>query len=165
MAVWLTAAMLAGQPAPPPNKPVVPPLGNSSPEQARVLVQHAADYLQRFGRELAIIEFNRPRSVFNSVSEFNPNGDLYVVMFWANRGGVQLAHGRHPQMAGKDMSGVRNIEGIFVNKEIIKACNTAEGNGWVAFKWPNPASQQFAPRRVYAQKVDEYCIAAGVFVD
>ncbi len=57
----------------------------STEAEALALIQKAQEYIKTYGVEKAVIEFNRLDSPFNSVSEINKKGDLYLYTLTAIR--------------------------------------------------------------------------------
>lgn len=133
----------------------------SESEEAIALVERAEMYIQKHGLEKAIAEFNRLDSPFNVRSEINPKGDLYMFMFWANKGGVQLVHGKNPKIVGKDVIDMRDADGLPIIREIIRVCNA--GHGWAYYKWPNPLTKEIEAKQSWVIKVDQVCIGTGIY--
>lgn len=143
--------------------PVAHAAQRSNADDAVALVNRAIDYMKKNGNDKAIAEFNNLSSPFNVTSDINKNGDLYMFMFYANKGGVQVVHGKNAKIPGKDVIDMRDADGTYIIKEIIKACNTKDGKGWVNYKWPNPVSGAIESKQSYVVKVDEYCVGTGIY--
>ena len=133
----------------------------SGPDEAIALVDKAVAHIQKNGLEKSIAEFNRLDSPFNVRSDINPKGDLYLFMFWANKGGVQLVHGKNPKIVGKDVIDMRDADGTMLIREIIRVCNT--GKGWAHYKWPNPLNNTVEAKQSWMVKVDQVCIGTGIY--
>lgn len=133
----------------------------SSAEEAIALVELAEIYIKKHGLEKAIIEFNRQDSPFNVRSDINPKGDLYMFMFWANKGGVQLVHSKNPKIQGKDVIDMRDANGFPIIRDIIRVCNA--GHGWSYYKWPNPLTREIEAKQSWVVKVDQVCIGTGIY--
>lgn len=136
----------------------------SNAEDAVALVNKAIDYLKKNGPEKSIAEFNTLASPFNSTSDINKKGDLYLFMFNARQMTAgQLVHGKNPKIVGKDLSEMRDADGVYLIREIFKTCNGKEGKGWVSYKWPNPVTNTVEAKQSYVVKVDDYCIGTGIY--
>lgn len=136
----------------------------SNAEEAVSLVNKAIDYLKKNGPEKSIAEFNTLTSPFNSTSDINRKGDLYLFMFNAKQVTAgQLVHGKNPKIVGKDLSEMRDADGVYLIREIFKTCNSREGKGWVSYKWPNPVTNTVEAKQSYVVKVDEFCIGTGIY--
>ncbi|WP_229218060.1 cache domain-containing protein [Rugamonas apoptosis] len=136
----------------------------SNTEDAVALVNKAIDYLKKNGPEKSITEFNTLASPFNSTSDINKKGDLYLFMFSAKQVTAgQLVHGKNPKIVGKDLSEMRDADGVYLIREIFKTCNSKEGKGWVSYKWPNPVTNTVEAKQSYVVKVDDFCIGTGIY--
>lgn len=136
----------------------------SNADEAVALVNKAIAYLKKNGPEQAIAEFNTLTSPYNSTSEINKKGDLYLFMFSAAKVNAgQIVHGKNPKIVGKDVSDMRDADGVYLIREIFKACNSREGHGWVKYKWPNPITNAVEAKQSYVVKVDDYCLGTGIY--
>lgn len=135
----------------------------STPEDAVALIDVAIAYMKKNGLENSIVEFNNLSSPFNNASSINKNGDLYLFMFYANKGGVQIVHGKNPKLPGKDVIDMRDTDGVYLIREIIKACNLPSGKGWVNYKWPNPVTKNIEEKQSYIVKYQDICIGTGIY--
>jgi cytochrome c len=136
----------------------------STAEEAVALVDKAIDYLKKNGKEKSIAEFNNLTSPFNSASDINKKGDLYLVMFDAGKVGTgQLVHGKNPKIVGKDLSELRDADGVYLFREIFKTCHSPSGKGWVSYKWPNPVNKAVEDKQTYVVRVDDLCIGTGIY--
>jgi signal transduction histidine kinase len=135
----------------------------STAAEAIALVDAAITYMNANGLENSITEFNNLASPFNSVSALNKNGDLYLFMFHANKGGVQIVHGKNPKLPGRDVIDMRDADGTYLIREIIKMCNQPSGKGWVNYKWPNPVTKNIEEKQSYIVKYKDICIGTGIY--
>ncbi|MBJ7313806.1 cache domain-containing protein [Rugamonas sp. CCM 8940] len=136
----------------------------SNADEAIALIDKALDYMKKNGKEKSIAEFNNLNSPFNVTSEINKKGDLYLFMFDASKPGTgQVVHGKNPKIVGKDVSDMRDADGVYLIREIIKACNSPAGKGWVSYKWPNPVSKAVESKQSYVVRIDEYCLGTGIY--
>jgi signal transduction histidine kinase len=128
----------------------------STPDQAKALVEKAAAYLKAEGREKALAAFSDPKGEF-------VNGDLYLFVMDASDGKLtMLAHGVNKALIGKPQIDVKDAEGKTFNRETVEMLSKAD-NGWVDYKWPNPATKKIAAKRSYVAKVGGMVIGAGVY--
>lgn len=139
-------------------------LERSNADEAVAMVNKAIDYLKKNGADKSIAEFNNGNSPFNSTSDINKKGDLYLFMFSAKQVNAgQLVHGKNPKIVGKDLSEMRDADGVYLIRELFKTCNGKDGKGWVHYKWPNPVSKDVEAKQSYVVKVDDYCIGTGIY--
>lgn len=155
--IWPLACTLLGTPLP------MFAAERSNATHAVALIEKAQEYVAKNGVEASITEFNRLDSPFNVTSPLNPNGDLYMFMFSANKGGVQLVHGKNPKIVNKDVIDMRDNDGVYLIREIIKTCNNKDGKGWVAYKWPNPVTKMVEDKLSYIVKMGEVCLGTGIY--
>lgn len=136
----------------------------STAGEAVALIDRAVDYMKKNGAEKAIAEFNNLASPFNVASDINKKGDLYLFMFVSRPPAmIQLVHGKNPKIVNQDVSEMRDVDGVYLIREIMKTCASKAGKGWVNYKWPNPLNNQVESKQSYVVKVDEYCIGTGIY--
>lgn len=130
---------------------------------ALALLTKARQHLSTHGLDKSVAEFNRLDSPFNSKSDINPHGDLYLYSVAPN--GFQAIHGKNPKIRGKVMLEMRDADGFYLIKEFVRVCfDTKAGKGWVAYKWPNPLTQQIEPKRGYVERVSpDLCLGTGIY--
>jgi len=130
--------------------------GNHTPDQAKALVQRAAEYLKREGREKALAAFSDPKGEF-------VDGDLYLVVLDAADGKLtMLAHGANKALIGKPQIDVKDANGKAFNQETMSALSTAD-EYWVSYAWPNPTTKKIAQKKSFFAKVGDVFIGAGVY--
>lgn len=125
----------------------------STEAEAKALVEKAAVFYKEKGKDKAFAEFSNPKGQFSK-------GDLYI--FVVDMKGMTLAHGGNPKLVGKDMSELKDADGKFFMKEIIKTAKE-KGSGWVDYKWANPTTKKVDPKTTYVKKVDDYAFGCGVY--
>lgn len=133
----------------------------STKEQAIALVKKAIVYYEKYGKEKSVTEFNRLDSPFNVKSEINPNGDMYMLLYTMD--GVQPVHGKNPKIQGRNVLEMRDADGVYLIKELLKACQSKDGNGWVSYKWPHPISKQIEGKQTYVERAGDICIGTGIY--
>jgi cytochrome c len=130
--------------------------GNHTPEQAKALVQRAAEYLKREGKDKALAAFSDPKGEF-------VDGDLYLVVMDAADGKLtMLAHGVNKALIGKPQIDVKDANGKAFNQETMTALSTADET-WVTYAWPNPTTKKIAQKKSFFAKVGDVIIGAGVY--
>ena len=113
---------------------------------AQALVGKGAAFYKANGKDKAFAEFSNPKGQFTK-------GDLYI--FVIDTKGITMAHGGNAKLVGKDMSELKDADGKFFMKEIIKTA-TDKGKGWVDYKWTNPVTKKVEDKTTYVEKVDGY---------
>lgn len=142
---------------------VVSATTNSSETQALALIQKAQAYIKAHGLEASFAEFNRLDSPFNSKSDINPNGDLYL--FTLDYAGYQVVHGKNPKIRGKVMIDMRDSEGVPLILNMVVRCKSPTGKGWVPYKWPHPISHEVESKLGYVERIEgtKICVGTGVY--
>lgn len=124
-------------------------------EEAKALAEKAAAYAKSSGKEKAVAEFNNPKGPF-------VQGDLYVIAQGFN--GVMLANGGNPKLKGQNHLEVKDPNGKYFVKEMVKIAKT-KGGGWVEYSWTNPATKKVQPKKTWIQRVEggDYYVGCGIF--
>ena len=121
--------------------------------EAKTMVDKAAAFVKAEGKEKAFAEFTDPKGKF-------VDRDLYI--FAVDFEGITLAHGGNAKLVGKDMSGLKDADGMYFIKEFIGLAK-AKGSGWVDYKWVNPVTKKIEPKSTYIQKMDNYFLGCGIY--
>lgn len=122
----------------------------ATPDQAKAMAEKAAAYLKENGPEKAFAAFRAPDGGFR-------DGDLYVTV--QDSKGNMVCHGTTPALEGKNMLGLKDVDGKAFNVEIQAVKDT----GWVEFKWINPVSKAVEPKKNYEIRVGEYLVGVGAY--
>lgn len=135
---------------------------NSSEAQALALIKRAQEYIKVHGLQASYAEFNRLDSPFNSKSDINPNGDLYL--YTLDFDGYQVVHGKNPKIRGKVMIEMRDSEGTPLIAIMAAKCKSP-GRGWVPYKWPHPVTKEVEAKVGYIERIKgtKICLGTGVY--
>ena len=79
--------------------------------------------------------------------------------------GTNMVHAAKPSLEGKDMSGVKDSNGVLIVKELIQKAKA--GGGFIEYNWPRANSDVEAPKLSYAewQKDWGWMVGTGVYID
>lgn len=85
-------------------------------------------------------------------------------LFIYDEKGIALAHPK-ASLVGKDMSGVKDKDGVFIVKELIKIANA--GGGSLLYQWPRAGSEIAIDKHGWGEgfKPWGWMIGTGVYVD
>jgi cytochrome c len=119
--------------------------------EAQALAERAVAHVHDVGRDKAFADLSRPDGGF-------VDGSLYV--FCQDASGVVVAHGGNPRLVGKNMADVRGPDGRMANVE-INQLGLTKGSGWLAFRWPNPATRRIELKHAYVLKVDDRTVCGS----
>jgi methyl-accepting chemotaxis protein len=63
--------------------------------------------------------------------------------FWINDLQARMVHHPiKPQLDGRDMTDTKDPQGTYLFREFAKTASTGKGEGFVAYQWPKPGSEQ-----------------------
>jgi len=124
-----------------------------SADEAMELVKKAAQYIKTNKKEKAFLEFNNQKGMFRKK-------DLYIFVIDSN--GLTLAHGGNLDLVGKNMIDLKDANGKFFIKDIIKTAKE-RGSGWVDYKWMNPTTGQVLPKSTYCMEVEDILLGCGIY--
>lgn len=129
-------------------------LAGGSAEEAQALVENAMKYFQENGKEKAVIAFNDPQGEF-------VNGELYIFMFGYD--GVCVAHGYNPKLVGKNLTELKDANGVaFIQEFAVKA---KDGGGWVDYQWTNPVTKKVQAKSSYVKGLEgtDLYVGCGIY--
>ena len=125
----------------------------STPEDARKMVEKAADYLKANGKERTLTEINDAKGKFI-------HGDLFV--FAQDFKGVMLAYGGNTAFVGQCLYDAKDADGKYLGRGMIELAKT-QGSGWYEYQFMNPFTNGVAPKITYIHRIDDYYLACGVY--
>ncbi|HYG85035.1 MAG TPA: cache domain-containing protein [Azospirillum sp.] len=111
-------------------------------DDAKAITLKAADLLAAKGLDEA-------SKVFNADGEFK-HGEIYVNVI--DLDGIWKVYPPKPAGVGQNVSQVKDADGVFIVQEILKVAKD-KGEGWVEYRWKNPASEKIEPKVTYVKKV------------
>lgn len=110
-------------------------------DEAKALNDAAYEHIKKVGPEKAYKDFTTDKA--NWVKK-----DLYVMVYDGK--GVALAHGANEKLVGKDMSAVKDANGVPVVTGMVALA--AKGGGWFDYDWPDPVTKKIMAKSTYARK-------------
>ena len=123
-------------------------------EEAKAMADAAFEHIKKVGADKAYKDFTTDKAAWTKK-------DLYVMAY--DNKGTALAHGGNEKLVGKDMSAVKDGNGVpIVNGMIALA---AKGGGWFDYDWPDPLTKKLMPKSTYARKQPngEGFVGVGVY--
>ncbi|MES3024121.1 MAG: cache domain-containing protein [Pseudomonadota bacterium] len=127
----------------------------ATPAEAVAMTKRAIALIALHGHAKAFAEFADPAN-----TAFHDR-DLYVFVY--DMHGVAVAHGVNPKLVGKNLRDMRDIDGKYIIRGFIGAAQSAAGNAWVEYKWPNPATNTVEPKSAYVERAGDLIVGAGVY--
>lgn len=126
------------------------PVLAGTPQQAKALVERAAEYIRQAGPDAAFAAINDKAGPFH-------DGGLYV--FVHDTSGMVLAHGGFPSYIGKSTIWAKDLDG----KEFVRAITEIQTSGWISYKWLNPNSKTIEQKTVYVLRVGDLLVCSGSY--
>ncbi|WP_418514747.1 cache domain-containing protein [Delftia sp. PS-11] len=123
-------------------------------EEAKAMTDAAFEHIKKVGEAQAYKDFTTDKAKWNKK-------DLYVQVY--NNNSINQAHGANPQLVGKDMTNVRDANGVNLVPDMIKMA--AKGGGWVDYDWPDPITKKIMGKSTYVRKQPngEGFVGVGVY--
>ena len=122
-------------------------------DEAKAFAERAAAHIKEVGEAKAFADFTRKDGGF-------VQGELYV--FCYDHNGVNKAHGANPAFVGQNLLHIKDPDGKEANAEIVKT-GFEKGQGWVDFKWPNPATKKIQQKSAYVIRTDDVVCGVGYY--
>ncbi len=123
-------------------------------EEAKAMVDAAFEHIKKVGAEKAYKDFTTDKAAWTKK-------DLYVMVYDSK--GVNLAHGANEKLVGKDLSAMKDGNGVPIVGGLIGLA--AKGGGWFDYDWPDPITKKLAPKSTFARKQPngEGFVGVGVY--
>jgi len=112
-----------------------------SKDEAIALTNAAFEHIKKVGAEKAYKDFTTDKAAWSKK-------DLYVMVYDAKA--IALAHGGNEKLVGKDMSAVKDANGVPIVTGLIGLA--AKGGGWLDYDWPDPLTKKLMAKSTYARK-------------
>jgi signal transduction histidine kinase len=125
-----------------------------SKDQAVAMVKRVEEMFKKDGAQATFKAVSD-----KSTKEFHDR-DLYPFIY--NLKGVCVAHGARPVLVGKNLIGLKDQDGHYLIREMIKVAE-GPGKGWVDYKWPNPITNKIEDKSSYIEKMGNYFVGVGIY--
>lgn len=129
---------------------------NMEPKDKAVdIVNKVMKMYKEKGREKTFEAINDKKGIF-------VDGDLYA--FSMDLNGVILAHGANEKLINKNITELKDPDGVFFIKEMIKTAKE-KSEGWIDYKWTNPESKKTENKSTYVKKYEkeEMLFGCGIY--
>ncbi len=127
-------------------------------KQTKALVDQAASLLQSEGTE-AFTEFRKKDSKWLK-------DDTYIFVF--NMNGIELFHPIQPELEGKNIIDLKDVNGKAYVQETIETAKT-QGSGWIDYMLPKPGESKPSKKSSYFKKVkvgeETFIVGSGFYTD
>lgn len=122
-------------------------------DDAKALTLKAAELIATKGLDDAA-------KTFNSEGEFK-HGELYVNVI--DFTGVWKVYPPRPAGVGQSVINVKDPDGRFIVQDVLAVAKD-KGEGWVEYRWLNPATNKIEPKVSYVKRVPGQDLVAYVGV-
>lgn len=116
-------------------------------DEAIAMVKKAVAYIAANGADKAYAAITAQASAFH-------DRDLYVIVYDA--AGKCLAHGNKPQLAGKDLSGVKYVQDRM-------ALMKTNASFWQDYDFVNPLTNKIEPKSTYCERLNNTAVCVGIY--
>lgn len=125
----------------------------ASQEEAKAMVEKAAEFYKANGKDKAMAAFNDPKGQF-------VQGELYIIAY--DFEGKVLANATSTKLIGKNIMNMKDPDGKPFMKELLETAK--KGGGWVEYKFNDPKMNKIRPKVTYVLKVDSnVAIGCGIY--
>ena len=128
-------------------------LPRSSPEQAKALLDKAAQAVQKDAAQ-----------TFERINQLDPEfyqDDLYVLAVDLTTQRV-TAHGYNKRLIGTDFNGLRASDGQLIGSQMLTTLATQDQTE-LSYPWRNPVTGKSESKTSYVRKVSNYLVAVGYY--
>lgn len=127
--------------------------GGATKAEAEAMVKKGVAFIKSDGVEKAYAEFNKKGGQFS-------DRDLYLVVYGLD--GMVLAHGSNAKMIGKNLIGLKDIDGKAFVKERVEL-GKSKPSFWQEYKFTNPESKKIEPKIMYCERQAETVVCGGIY--
>ncbi len=149
----------------------IPLVGDSLMAEKRVATQSVVDvaystiaHYAALAKSGKLSEEEAKKLAADEVRTFRYKGNEY---FWINdMNHVAIMHGVKASLEGKDLSGLKDEDGVYIFREMVNVSRQA-GQGFVNYRWPKPGSENAVPKISYVRyyKPWGWVVGSGIYVD
>lgn len=124
-------------------------------DEAIAMVKAGIEHIKKVGADQAHKDFTSDKA--NWVKK-----DLYIMAY--NSKNVGLAHGANDKIVGRDMSAVKDANGVAIVVGMNQIAAT-KGKGWLDYEWPHPQTKKIESKTTYVEKLPsgDGFIAVGIY--
>ena len=88
--------------------------------------------------------------------------------FWINdKTPTMIMHPIKPSLDGKNLSSIKDKNGVYLFNEMVKVCKNSTSGGLVKYSWPKPGSTKAESKYTYVQEFKPWgwIVGTGAYVD
>lgn len=122
-------------------------------KEAEAMVKKGVAYIKANGNDKGYAEISTKGGQFS-------DRDLYLVVYGLD--GKVLAHGANQKMVGKNLIGLKDIDGKEFVRERVEMAK-AKNAFWQDYKFTNPESRKIEPKSMYCERLDATVVCGGIY--
>ncbi|MEA3352867.1 MAG: cache domain-containing protein [Campylobacterota bacterium] len=110
------------------------------------------------------VSYSLKKEAINAISTMRYGESGY---FWINdMTPMMIIHPIKPTLNGKDLSGIKDPNGVFLFNDMVKV-SESKGGGLVKYSWPKPGKEKPQLKFSYVKKFDKWnwIVGTGAYVD
>lgn len=127
--------------------------GGATAKEAEAMVKKGVAYIKTNGAEKGYAEISTKGGQFT-------DRDLYLVVYGLD--GKVLAHGANQKMVGKDLIGLKDVDGKEFVRERVEMAK-AKGTFWQDYKFTNPETKKVEPKSMYCERLEATVVCGGIY--
>ena len=108
---------------------------------------------------------NMKREAIKAISDMRYGNNNY---FWINDSSPKMImHPINSSLNGKDLSNVKDPNGVYLFNDMIKACQSPSNGGIVKYLWSKPGKNKPQPKLAYVKEFKKWnwIVGTGTYVD
>ena len=122
-------------------------------DEATAMVKKGVAFIKASGKDKGFAEITNKQGQF-------VDRDLYLTVYGMD--GVVRAHGANDKMVGKNLIGLKDIDGKEFVKERMELAK-AKPSFWQDYKFTDPLSKKVLPKTMYCEKLEDFVVCGGVY--
>jgi signal transduction histidine kinase len=126
---------------------------NATQDDATGMVKKGIAYIKANGKDKGYAEISNKSGAF-------VDRDLYLTVYGLD--GTVRAHGANDKMIGKNLIGLKDVDGKEFVKERVELAKS-KGTFWQDYKFANPVSKKIEPKSMYCEKLDDAVVCGGIY--
>lgn len=135
------------------SAPTLAAEGGATEADATAMVKKGVAFIKTQGPEKGYAEITSKAGSFRL-------HDLYLVVYQLD--GTVLAHGANEKMVGKNLIGLKDVDGKAFVKERVELGKT-KASFWQDYKFTNPENKKIEPKAMYCERLDETVVCGGIY--
>jgi len=124
--------------------------------KAEAMVMEGIAFLKANGRNAFLAEVQKGTGRFH----LKPGSTLYLMVHDVNY--TVVAHGANPGSAGLNRKDIKDPDGKFLVREMVKV-GRQKGGGWVDYKWPNPTTGKVEDKSTFSLAEGDLVVGCGIY--